>query len=62
MEAAVHPMGLGLRNCIDRLSALYGKEARISTGSGRDGKGFAVVIHLPYREMASPALATWCLP
>ena len=49
--------GLGLRNCRDRLKALYGNEAHLSTGRGRNGEGFVVVIELPYREELAEAYA-----
>jgi two-component sensor histidine kinase len=50
MASGAQATGLGLRNCADRLSALYGEDAHLSTGAGRDGRGFAVEIDLPFRE------------
>jgi two-component system, LytTR family, sensor kinase len=49
-ESGSHVRGLGLRNCADRLSALYGSDARLSAGAGRNGKGFAANIDLPFRK------------
>lgn len=56
----VNQTGLGLRNCRDRLEALYGNEAHLSTCRGRSGKGFVVVIELPYREELEEAYAWDC--
>jgi two-component system, LytTR family, sensor kinase len=58
ISAAVHATGLGLRNCADRLSALYGDDARISAGAGRDGRGFTVVIDLPFRQEGETSLVS----
>jgi two-component system, LytTR family, sensor kinase len=44
--------GLGLQNSSDRLNALYGAAASLTTGSRTDGTGFAVVIRLPFRLAA----------
>jgi two-component system LytT family sensor kinase len=57
-ESGGHATGLGLRNCADRLSALYGKDAHLSAGAGRDGKGFAVEIELPFRQERPATLVT----
>jgi hypothetical protein len=51
------PAGLGLRNCADRLSALYGDEAHMRAGPGPAGRGFAVLIELPFHEERGLALA-----
>ena len=48
-SAAPHATGLGLRNCADRLLAMYGAEANLTAGAGPHGRGFAVTINLPYR-------------
>jgi two-component system, LytTR family, sensor kinase len=48
---AIHenrPAGLGLRNCADRLSALYGDAVLMRIGPGPAGRGFAVLIELPF--------------
>ncbi|HEV2703346.1 MAG TPA: histidine kinase [Steroidobacteraceae bacterium] len=42
-------VGLGLGNSRDRLSALYGTAADLSTGRRADGTGFAVTIRMPVR-------------
>ncbi len=52
-----HATGLGLRNCRDRLLALYGNAAHLSTGRGGSGKGFAVMIELPYQGESTKAYA-----
>lgn len=49
INSAAHETGLGLRNCADRLSALYGDDAHLSAGAGHHGKGYGVVIELPFR-------------
>ena len=40
-------VGLGLGNSRDRLSALYGSAAQLTTGRRTSGEGFAVVIRMP---------------
>lgn len=42
-------VGLGLGNSRDRLAALYGGAAELTTGRRQDGTGFAVVIRMPLR-------------
>ena len=42
-------VGLGLGNSRDRLSALYGSAAQLTTGRRTKGEGFAVVIRMPWR-------------
>jgi sensor histidine kinase YesM len=42
--------GLGLGNSRDRLSALYGGAAQLTTGRRAHGQGFAVVIRMPLRR------------
>ena len=48
-QSPVTSVGLGLGNSRDRLSALYGTEAQLTTGRRADGTGFAVVIRMPLR-------------
>ena len=49
-SASAQATGLGLRNCADRLLALYGDQAHLAAGTRRNGKGFSVVIDLPFRQ------------
>jgi sensor histidine kinase YesM len=58
INAATHATGLGLRNCADRLSALYGEDAHLTAGPGHDGKGFAVVVDLPFRQEREAAIVS----
>lgn len=58
INAATHATGLGLRNCADRLLALYGDDAHLTAGAGRNGKGFAVVIELPFRQEREATLSS----
>jgi two-component system LytT family sensor kinase len=44
-------VGLGLGNSRDRLSALYGSAAQLTTGRRAQGEGFAVVIRMPLRRV-----------
>jgi two-component system, LytTR family, sensor kinase len=48
-EGTSNAFGMGLQNSSDRLSALYGAAASLTTGSRTDGIGYAVVIRLPFR-------------
>jgi two-component system LytT family sensor kinase len=43
-------IGLGLVNCKDRLTALYGSAAQLTLGSRPEGGGCAVVIRMPFRR------------
>jgi two-component system, LytTR family, sensor kinase len=42
-------VGLGLGNSRDRLAALYGTAAQLTTGRRSNQEGFAVVIRMPFR-------------
>jgi two-component system LytT family sensor kinase len=42
-------VGLGLGNSRDRLAALYGSAAQLTTGRRTQGEGFAVMIRMPWR-------------
>jgi signal transduction histidine kinase len=61
-QSPASSVGLGLGNSRDRLSALYGGAAQLTTGRRTQGKGFAVVIRMPLRhapgaDAAAPAQA-----
>jgi two-component system LytT family sensor kinase len=49
-QSAQSSVGLGLGNSRDRLSALYGSAAQLTTGRRTQGEGFAVVIRMPVRR------------
>jgi LytS/YehU family sensor histidine kinase len=44
--------GVGFRNSAERLAALYGEDAHMSVGAPPNGRGFVVVVFLPFREAA----------
>lgn len=46
-----HPYGVGLKNSAERLTALYGDDAHMSVGARPYGRGFVVVIFLPFRRL-----------
>jgi signal transduction histidine kinase len=48
-EGGAHPYGVGLRNTAERLAALYGDDAHMTVGTRPHGRGFAVVVFLPFR-------------
>ena len=45
-----HPYGVGFKNSAERLAALYGDDAHMSVGARPDGRGFVVVVFLPFRK------------
>jgi two-component system, LytTR family, sensor kinase len=49
-ENPANPVGVGLANSRDRLSALYGSAAQLTVGSRTEGGGFAVTIRMPFRR------------
>jgi len=51
-EASAHPYGVGFKNSAERLAALYGDDAHMSVGARPYGRGFVVVVFLPFREAA----------
>jgi sensor histidine kinase YesM len=55
-DVARHATGLGLRNCSDRLMALYGDNARLSAGRCGKQTGFLVCISLPFRQEVASVL------
>jgi two-component system, LytTR family, sensor kinase len=48
-EGSKQSHGVGLGNAAERLATLYGELGRLSTGSGPECRGFAVVIQMPFR-------------
>jgi signal transduction histidine kinase len=50
-----HAYGVGFRNSAERLAALYGDDAHMSVGPRPSGRGFVVVVFLPFRE--APGMA-----
>jgi len=55
-DAGAHPYGVGLKNSAERLAALYGDDAHMSVGARPYGRGFVVVVFLPFRlALAMPA-------
>jgi hypothetical protein len=49
-DESAHAYGLGFKNSAERLAALYGEEAHMSVGARPYGKGFVVVVFLPFRK------------
>jgi two-component system, LytTR family, sensor kinase len=50
------PYGVGFKNSAERLGALYGDDAHMSVGARPNGRGFVVVVFLPFRmAVAMPA-------
>jgi LytS/YehU family sensor histidine kinase len=49
-DACAHPYGMGLKNSAERLAALYGDGAHMSVGARPHGRGFVVVVFLPFRK------------
>jgi len=58
-HGSAHPYGVGFKNSAERLAALYGDKAHMSVGPRPCGRGFVVVVFLPFRMApvmpASPA-------
>jgi signal transduction histidine kinase len=48
--ASAHPYGVGFKNSAERLAALYGDGAHMSVGARSNGRGFVVVVFLPFRK------------
>ncbi|HEX8799554.1 MAG TPA: sensor histidine kinase, partial [Terriglobales bacterium] len=44
------PFGVGFKNSAERVAALYGDDAHMSVGGRPDGRGFVVVVFLPFRK------------
>jgi signal transduction histidine kinase len=49
-DRAARPYGVGFKNTAERLAALYGDDAHMSVGARPHGRGFAVVVFLPFRK------------
>jgi two-component system LytT family sensor kinase len=60
-DESAHPYGVGFKNSAERLAALYGDDAHMSVGARPYGRGFVVVVFLPFRKApgvpANPARA-----
>jgi len=57
-DQGAHPYGVGFKNSAERLTALYGDDAHMSVGARPDGRGFVVVVFLPFRTPPGmPAIA-----
>jgi signal transduction histidine kinase len=57
-DQGAHPYGVGFKNSAERLAALYGDDAHMSAGARPDGRGFVVVVFLPFRKPPGvPAVA-----
>jgi two-component system, LytTR family, sensor kinase len=55
---SAHPYGVGFKNSAERLAALYGDDAHMSVGPRLHGRGFAVIVFLPFRTAPGmPAIA-----
>jgi two-component system, LytTR family, sensor kinase len=54
--SGAHPYGLGFKNTAERLATLYREDAHMTVGARPHGRGFAVVVFLPFRRAsATPA-------
>ena len=49
-DPVARPYGVGFKNTAERLAALYGDDAHMSVGARPHGRGFAVVVFLPFRK------------
>jgi two-component system sensor histidine kinase AlgZ len=49
-DNGAHSYGVGLKNSAERLAALYGDDAHMSVGPRPYGRGFAVIVFLPFRK------------
>jgi signal transduction histidine kinase len=49
-DQGAHPYGVGFKNSAERLAALYGDDAHMSVGARPEGRGFVVVVFLPFRK------------
>ena len=60
-DGGAHAYGVGFKNSAERLAALYGDYAHMSVGPRPYGRGFAVIVFLPFRTapgtLAVPAPA-----
>jgi LytS/YehU family sensor histidine kinase len=61
-DGGAHPYGVGLKNSAERLAALYGDDAHMSVGPRPYGRGFAVVVFLPFRKAPGIAAAVPAIP
>jgi LytS/YehU family sensor histidine kinase len=52
-DKSAHPYGVGFKNSAERLAALYGDDAHMSVGARPNGRGFVVVVFLPFRKASS---------
>jgi len=64
-DEGAHAYGVGFKNSVERLAALYGDDAHMSVGARPYGRGFVVVVFLPFRKApgmpANPARAAVAL-
>ncbi len=49
-DEGAHAYGVGFKNSVERLAALYGDDAHMSVGARPNGRGFVVVVFIPFRE------------
>ena len=49
-NGGARPYGVGFKNSAERLAALYGDDAHMSVGARPSGRGFVVVVFLPFRK------------
>lgn len=55
-DESAHPFGLGFKNSAERLAALYGDDAHMSVGARPYGRGFVVVVFLPFRTVSAKSI------
>ena len=49
-DESARPYGVGLKNTAERLDALYGDDAHMSVGAQPCGRGFLVIVFVPFRQ------------
>jgi signal transduction histidine kinase len=54
-DESTHAYGVGFRNSAERLAALYGDDAHMSVGARPQGRGFVVVVFMPFRVSSHAA-------
>lgn len=58
-DGGAQPYGVGFKNSAERLAALYGDDAHMSVGPRPHGRGFTVIVFLPFRTASGmPAIPT----
>jgi len=56
-DEGAHAFGVGFKNSAERLAALYGDDAHMSVGARPYGRGFVVVVFMPFRKAPEVSLS-----